>query len=36
VDDSYLETVEYFNRTFQRYSIDNQTYLAPCDEVNYP
>ncbi|KAG4420878.1 hypothetical protein IFR04_005962 [Cadophora malorum] len=32
VDNSFLETEEYHNRTYQAYAINNLSYLAPCDE----
>ena len=33
LDNTYLDTVLYQYRTFQRYSIENDVYFAPIDEV---
>lgn len=36
LDTSYLETVTYNNRDFQQYSVDNDVYFEPVDEVLSP
>lgn len=33
LDDTYAETTEYGGRTYQQYSLTNETYFAPVDEV---
>jgi hypothetical protein len=36
LDQTFLETVVYLDRTYQSYAINNLTYLVPIDEVLIP
>ncbi|KAF5506578.1 hypothetical protein CGCS363_v004801 [Colletotrichum siamense] len=33
LDNTFLETITYLGREFQRYAVDNGAYFAPIDEV---